>query len=200
MLPLICVAPIDFPNEFRHSHKHHLQSALQERWIAEGRHIVPISVNVSRAHFNDSHLAEHICRIVDAHHVPHSAIELELTESAFFDNKSILLNTVNRLRELDFRISMDDFGAGYSSLNSLKDLPLDVVKLDREVFRNTENQERSETVIRDTITLAKDLNMTIVAEGIETKEQVDFLGTIGCDLIQGFYFAKPMPIEEFEQL
>ena len=172
---------------------------LQAEWIKAGRKVIPISVNVSRVHFANPDLAEHIRDIVDAYGTPHNVIELELTESAFFDDKNILLNTVCKLKEYGFVVSMDDFGAGYSSLNSLKDLPLDVVKLDGEFFRDTEDKERGESVVRDTIHLAKNLNMKIVAEGIETKDQVDFLEKCGCDLIQGFYFAKPMPVDEFEK-
>ena len=93
---------------------------------------------------------------------------------------------------------MDDFGAGYSSLNSLKDLPLDVLKLDAEFFRG-EADGRSEVVVSEAIRLAKSLEMRIVAEGVEKKEQVDFLAANGCDMIQGFYFAKPMPIADFEK-
>lgn len=172
----------------------------QREWLDKGYKIVPISVNISRAHFTNARLAKHIEQIVDSYNVPHNVIELELTESAFFDNKSVLLQTVKKLRSKGFIVSMDDFGAGYSSLNSLKDLPLDVVKLDGEFFREADNVERGKTVIKDTINLAKDLNMKIVAEGIETREQVDFLSNLGCDLIQGFYFAKPMPLSEFENL
>jgi len=172
---------------------------LQAQWIKEGRKVIPISVNVSRVHFANPDLAEHIRDIVDEYGTPHNVIELELTESAFFDDKNILLNTVRKFKEYGFAVSMDDFGAGYSSLNSLKDLPLDVVKLDGEFFRGTEDKERGESVVRDTIHLAKNLNMKIVAEGIETKDQVEFLAECGCDLIQGFYFAKPMPVDEFEK-
>lgn len=173
---------------------------IQQRWLGEGKSIVPISVNISRIHFADEHLPEHILEIVDKYNVPHEYIELELTESAFFDDKVVLLSTVQKLHEYGFLVSMDDFGAGYSSLNSLKDLPLDVIKLDGEFFNETADKERGETVVRNTITLAKNLNMKIVAEGIETKEQVEFLEKQGCDLIQGFYFAKPMPVEDFEKL
>lgn len=174
---------------------------LQAGWIAEGKEVVPISVNISRAHFSREDLAEHICSIVDSIGAPRSCIELELTESAFFDDKETLVNTVNKLKEMGFVISMDDFGAGYSSLNSLKDLPLDVVKLDAEFFRgDNAGEERGEIVVKEAIQLAKNLDMKIVAEGIETKEQVDFLAGQGCDLIQGFYFAKPMPVSDYEQV
>ena len=173
---------------------------IQRKWLDEGRKTVPVSVNVSRAHFGDSNLAEHIRDLVDLYKVPHNLIELELTESAFFDNKDTLQSIVSRLQEYGFVVSMDDFGTGFSSLNSLKDLPLDVIKLDGEFFRNTTNLERSQTVIQDTVGMAKHLDMKIVAEGIETKEQVNFLQEIGCDLIQGFYYARPMPVQDFEEL
>lgn len=171
----------------------------QAKWRQEGKKLVPISVNVSRAHFARYELAEHICSIVDAYQVPHEFIELELTESAFFDDKSALLETVKKLKSFGFKVSMDDFGAGYSSLNSLKELPLDIIKLDAEFFRGADDLERSNLIVGDTISLAKKLGMQIVAEGIETREQVDFLAKQNCDLIQGFYFAKPLPINEFEE-
>lgn len=171
----------------------------QAKWIAAGKKVVPISVNVSRAHFTQNHLAEHICKLIDQFHIPHDVIELELTESAFFDDKQILINTVKKLQDYGFDVSMDDFGAGYSSLNSLKELPLDVLKLDAEFFRGDDNEGRGELIIGETITLAKKLDMRIVAEGIETREQVDSLADKDCDLIQGYYFAKPMPISEFEE-
>lgn len=171
----------------------------QAKWMNEGKTLVPISVNVSRAHFTKDDLAEHICKIVDEYSVPHKYIELELTESAFFDDKAVLLNTVKKLKSYGFAVSMDDFGAGYSSLNSLKELPLDVIKLDAEFFRGIDDVNRANLIVSDTISLAKKLGMSIVAEGIETREQVDFLANQNCDLIQGFYFAKPLPINEFEE-
>lgn len=174
-------------------------SKIQARWMNEGKELFPISVNVSRAHFTTDNLAEHICNIVDSFKVPHQYIELELTESAFFDDKDILLNTVSKMKELGFKVSMDDFGSGFSSLNSLKELPLDVLKLDAEFFRGEGHLEKANLIVGETITLAKKLGMTIVAEGIETREQVDFLAGLECDLIQGYYFAKPMPISEFEK-
>lgn len=128
----------------------------------------------------------------------HEYIELELTESAFFDDKQTLINIVNKMKSYGFAVSMDDFGAGYSSLNSLKELPIDVVKLDAEFFRGRDEEGKGKIIVGEAISLAKKLNMRIVAEGIETREQVDFLADNECDLIQGYYFAKPMPIDEFE--
>ena len=172
---------------------------MQATWIARNERIVPISVNVSRAHFAKDDLAERICKIVDTFKVPHSVIELELTESAFFDDKKVLLSTVKKLKDAGFKISMDDFGAGYSSLNTLKELPLDVIKLDAEFFRGKDEMNRGKLIVEETINLAKKLAMTIVAEGIENREQVNFLKNIGCDLIQGYYFAKPLSVAEFEK-
>ena len=172
---------------------------LQADWASQGKQLVPISVNVSRAHFAEDNLAEHICSIVDKYKVAHEFIELELTESAFFDDKAVLLTTVRKLKSFGFKVSMDDFGAGYSSLNSLKELPLDIIKLDAEFFRSVDDIDRSNLIVGQTISLAKKLGMEIVAEGIETREQVDFLAKQDCDLIQGFYFSKPLPVAEFEE-
>jgi len=181
-------------------------SRLQAQWLSEGKKTVPISVNISRTHFKREDLAEHICRIVDKYNVPHHLIELELTESAFFDDKRMLLDTVRKMQELGFIVSMDDFGSGYSSLNSLKELHLDVLKIDGEFFRGLDVElfrehdkieERGLLIVAEVIELAKKLNMQIVAEGIESREQVDFLVSQECDLIQGYFFAKPMPVEEY---
>ena len=173
---------------------------LQANWVKEGCNVVPISVNISRAHFTQEDLAEHICEIVDSEGAPRELIELELTESAFFEDKDTLINTVEKLKSMGFTVSMDDFGAGYSSLNSLKDLQLDVLKIDADFFRGKEeNEERGSLIVSETIQLAKNLGMTTVAEGIESAEQVEFLAERGCDLIQGFYFAKPMPVADYEQ-
>ncbi|MCR5302120.1 MAG: GGDEF domain-containing phosphodiesterase [Lachnospiraceae bacterium] len=173
-------------------------AADQRKWIDEGRKVVPVSVNVSRAHFIEEDLAEQIRDIVDEAGTPHEFIEIELTESAFFDDKKALIGTIEKLKDYGFTVSMDDFGSGYSSLNSLKEMPLDVLKLDADFFRN-DSGERGHIVVAEAIKLAKRLDMRTVAEGVEVKEQVDFLADEGCDMIQGFYFAKPMPKDEYEQ-
>lgn len=172
---------------------------LQAEWMIQGKKMIPVSVNVSRAHFAQEGLAEYICQLVDAYGPRHELIELEVTESAFFDDKDILVDTVKKLKAYGFHVSMDDFGAGYSSLNSLKDIPLDVLKLDGEFFKGDDDDGRGEIVVKEAIQLARNLDMRVVAEGIEKKEQVDFLAGQGCDMIQGFYFAKPMPVAEFEE-
>ena len=172
----------------------------QKEWLDAGFKCVPVSVNVSRAHFIESDLAEQIRDVVDSYGTPHELIEIELTESAFFDDKNAMISTIKKLKEYGFTVSMDDFGAGYSSLNSLKEMPLDVLKLDADFFRNDEGDGRGQIVVAEAIKLAKNLNMRTVAEGVEIKEQVEFLAGQGCDMIQGYYFSRPVPPEEFEKL
>lgn len=173
-------------------------AADQKRWLDQGFTCVPVSVNVSRAHFIEPDLAEQIRDVVDGEGAPRHLIEIELTESAFFDDKNALVHTINRLKEYGFTVSMDDFGSGYSSLNSLKDMPLDVLKLDAEFFRGENADDRGKKVVSETIRLARRLGMRTVAEGVEAREYVDFLADEECDMIQGFYFEKPMPGSDYE--
>ena len=185
-----------FITEIDHYMLEHV-AADQKKWLDEGIECVPVSVNISRAHFIESDLAEQIRDTVDAAGAPRNLIEIELTESAFFDDKNALIKTISKLKEYGFAVSMDDFGSGYSSLNSLKDMPLDILKLDAEFFRGEAQGERGKIVVSETIKLARSLNMRTVAEGVEVREQVDFLAEQGCDMIQGFYYAKPMPADEY---
>lgn len=171
----------------------------QKAWLDQGYTCVPVSVNVSRAHFIESDLAEQIRDMLDEVGCPHDIVEIELTESAFFDDKKAMINTITKLKSYGFAVSMDDFGSGYSSLNSLKDMPLDVLKLDAEFFRGESEDGRGEIVVTEAIKLAKSLNMRTVAEGVEVKEQVDFLAEQGCDMIQGYYFSKPVTKEEYQE-
>ena len=170
----------------------------QKKWLDEGRKCVPVSINVSRAHFAEVNLADQIRNIVDKEGAPHELIEIELTESAFFDDKKLMLYTINKLKKYGFLVSMDDFGSGYSSLNSLKDMPLNILKLDAGFFRGEKDNERAEIVVSEILHLAKKLNMITVAEGVDEQHQVDFLAAEGCNMIQGYYYSKPMPKEEYE--
>ncbi len=193
--------PIFEKNGFITNIDHYMISHVardQKAWLDKGYKCVPVSVNVSRAHFVENDLAEQIRDMVDAAGAPHEYIEIELTESAFFDDKKAMINTINKLKSYGFAVSMDDFGSGYSSLNSLKDMPLDVLKLDAEFFRGESADGRGEIVVSEAIKLAKSLNMRTVAEGVEVKNQVDFLAGEGCDMIQGYYYAKPMPAADYE--
>lgn len=170
------------------------------RWIDAGYTPVPISVNQSRAHMSHDDYIWRLREIVDKYAIPYEYIELEITETIFTDNAELLLKIVQKLHDIGFQLSIDDFGSGYSSLNMLKDIPADVVKIDREFFNGTVNSDKGRAVISTVVDLAKRLRMQVTSEGVETIDQVEFLDEINCDLIQGYYFAKPMPLRDFEEL
>lgn len=173
---------------------------MMRRWIDEGKKPVVVSVNQSRLHLNHDDYIWRLREIVDKYNIPYEYIELELTEGVFMDNTETLLAVMHKLHEIGFKLSLDDFGSGYSSLNMLKDIPVDVVKIDREFFNGTVNSEKGRAVISTVVDLAKNLDMEVISEGVETKEQVDFLADIDCAMVQGYYFAKPMPQKDFEDL
>ena len=175
----------------------------QRQLLDMGLKVVPVSVNLSRASFSDKLLAKNILRLVDSYRLSHNLIELEVTESAFFDNKSLLIDTVQKLRNYGFSVSIDDFGAGYSSLNSLKELPIDIIKIDGGFFRDISNKdvEKSNIIVYNTIRLANELNLKVVAEGVETSEQIEYLRSLGYNiLIQSYYYSKPLPCLEYQEL
>ena len=127
-------------------------------------------------------------------------MHLEVTESAYADDTLQIIEMVKALRKAGFIIEMDDFGSGYSSLNLIKVLPVDVLKIDGEFFKRNKMTAKDKAVISTIFRLARDLKLKTVAEGIETEEQMEFVTECGCDMIQGYYFYKPMPIAEFESL
>ena len=170
------------------------------RWIDDGKKPVVISVNQSRLHLNYDDYIWRLREIVDKYDIPYEYIELELTESVFAENAEKLLKVMHKLHEIGFKLSLDDFGSGYSSLNMLKDMPVDVVKIDKEFFSDTMNSQKGRAVITTVVDLAKNLDMDVISEGVETREQVEFLTEIHCAMVQGYYFAKPLPISEFEKL
>lgn len=171
---------------------------LLRKWIDSGKEPVPISVNLSKVHLYNPNIAEDLYCLALRYEIPTKYIEIELTESMNFDNIAMLLSVVDRLKRFDFTISIDDFGTGYSSLNLLKDLPVDVLKIDREFFSEAADQKRGRQVIASIIDMAKRLDMKTVAEGVEYKEQADFLIDINCDFVQGYYFSQPISISDFE--
>ena len=175
--------------------------ALLRQWLDEGLAPVRVSVNMARVHLSDPDFPEQAARVKERYRIPGRLVELELTESSVleFDDSTRLVALIDRLHALGFLVSMDDFGSGYSSLNLLRELPVDVLKLDRGFFGG-DGDERTRTVIRDAVGMAADLDITVVAEGIEREDQVAFLAEIGCDTVQGFYFARPMPVSDFEAL
>lgn len=173
---------------------------LMRYWLDEEMPVVPISVNVSRIHLNDEGFIQKVKRLVEKYSIPTNLLELELTESMFLNNTQIALSTLRELRALGFGVSIDDFGAGYSSLNLLKDMTTDVLKLDKEFFRQGDMQKEEQIIVSSIISMAKQLNMKVLSEGVETKMQSDFLKSISCDMAQGYLYAKPMPVAEFEKL
>ncbi|UDN63708.1 EAL domain-containing protein [Clostridioides sp. ES-W-0016-02] len=161
---------------------------------------LPISVNFSRVDFLKKDFITKIVNICDKYKIPYSLIEIEITESSMFGDTDTLFDVSRRLQDIGFIISMDDFGSGYSSVNMLKNIPLNVIKLDRGFFIDDKNIDKSQIVIKSIVSLIKQLGIRVVAEGIETKSQVEMLREANCDIIQGYYFSKPLPVKEFEKL
>ena len=173
---------------------------LLHRRKARGLPVVPMSVNVSRLNFYDAGFYDTVLSLLERYDLDASLLKLEITETAYTDNPAQLINAVKKLRLRGFKILMDDFGSGYSSLNMLKDVPVDVLKVDMNFVRDLENSERAAVILRRVVEMARDLGMDIIVEGVETGPQVEFLSSIGCDKIQGYWFAKPMPTHDFERL
>ena len=161
---------------------------------------VPLSVNLSRVDIYRPNLVEEIVAYVDSNNIPRDKYYIEITESAFVeDTKSVTL-VLEKIRNSGFKIEIDDFGSGYSSFGALADLPFDVLKIDMQFIRSMDKNPKVKDIIKMIINLAKMMNSLTVAEGVETKEQYDFLKENGCDVIQGYYLSKPLPLNDFEAL
>lgn len=173
---------------------------LMSKWIEEGKQVPLVSVNLSRRHLLDDNLPEMIKGMSDKYGLRPGQIELEITESVFFEDTERLVKIIKRIKDLGFVISMDDFGAGFSTLSLMKTLPVDIIKLDGSFFLRNELDAKNKAVISAIMQLSKNLQFETVSEGIETKEQLDFVKEQGGRCVQGFYFYKPMPAEEFEKL
>lgn len=171
-----------------------------KRWISCGYDVPLISLNVSRHHLKGDAFPKKLSSLVDSLGVPHDKIELEITESMLAENLNKLVEIMKELKSTGFRISVDDFGSGYSSLNLITLLPFDTLKIDGGFFLRNELTEKNKTVISSVVKLAKSLNLETVSEGVETDEQVSFLRGLGCDMIQGYYFYRPMPMRDFEEI
>lgn len=161
---------------------------------------VPISVNVSRIDIFDPNLEKNLISIVKENDLDPSELLLEITESAYTDNSSQIIKTVENLRSAGFRIEMDDFGSGYSSLNMLSSLPIDALKLDMGLVRNICENDKALTMVKLVLDLAKYLELSTIAEGVEKEEQYLMLKEAGCDVIQGYYFSPPVPSDALEKI
>lgn len=173
---------------------------LMRQWLDEGKEIPLISVNLSRVHLLNDRLPSIVRGMSDKHHLRPEQIELEITESIFFEDTERMIEMIKQLKEMGYVISMDDFGAGFSTLNLLKSMPVDVIKLDGGFFLHNELDDKNKAVISAIMRLAENLGFETVSEGVETKEQVEFIKEQGSKCVQGYYFYKPMPAEEFKEL
>ena len=169
------------------------------KWRNEGFEILPVSVNISRADLYDPNLFSNILKIVDGHGIPHEYIEFELTESSFISDAHKLVELTYNLQKAGFHVLMDDFGSGYSSLNALKDIKVDVIKIDIDFLPNSKDDERAAKILASVVAMANALDVKVIVEGVETREQADFLVSIGAYEAQGYYFFRPMPVEDYEK-
>lgn len=173
---------------------------LLQEWRAQGLHPAPISVNVSRVNLYNPRTVKILQELVARYQLPAKLLQLELTESAYMDNPKMMEQFVDQLHRLGFTVLMDDFGSGYSSLSVLKDINVDILKIDMRFFENTKIPGRGENIVASVVRMAKWLNMPTVAEGVEKEEQVDFLRSVGCDFVQGYYFTRPVPAQSYKYL
>ncbi|MCH1983249.1 EAL domain-containing protein [Ruminococcus sp. OA3] len=174
--------------------------AVLKTWDDKGYPPISVSVNVSRADIYNIDLAGNLMQIIQKYRLTASRIPLEITESAYTENPSQIIETVLSLKKLGFEIEMDDFGSGYSSLNMLNQMPLNVLKLDMHFVQSETAKPKNRSILRYIMEIARFLRLRVVAEGVETKEQLERLRDLSCDYVQGYYFASPMPVEEFEKL
>jgi EAL domain-containing protein (putative c-di-GMP-specific phosphodiesterase class I) len=164
----------------------------------EGYGGYPISINVSRAHFYGNGLMEKLKELIEKYEIEPQELELEITETICAEDPEIIYKKVRQLQESGFKVAMDDFGSGYSSLNMLKEMPLDIIKMDLKFLDGGDNEEKSHYILQTLISLAQNMKLLVVVEGVETKVQVEFLRDIGSYYAQGYYFSKPVDIETYE--
>lgn len=173
---------------------------LIRKWLDEGINPLPISVNVSRIDLYSANLCGILTELIKKYDIPSSLLELELTESAYTENPQQIIKITKKLQDAGFVILMDDFGSGYSSLNMLKDVSVDILKIDLHFLDNNDESGRGGNILNSIVRMAKWLKMPVIAEGVETQQQVEFLRTIGCTRVQGYYYSRPIPVDDYELL
>nr|MBP3598441.1 EAL domain-containing protein [Eubacterium sp.] len=173
---------------------------MLKRRLAEGKKCIPISINQSRVLLDSDTYTTDVAYVLSSFNTPPNLIELELTERIFTDALDEMAQMMDVLKKLGIRWSIDDFGTGYSSLNLLKKLPVDIIKIDKAFLDETETSNVSRIIIRKTVELTRALDKVVVCEGVETEAQARYLREIRCDVAQGYLYAKPMPMTEFETL
>ncbi len=169
------------------------------KWLDEGKTPKRVSINLSKLHFYYDNLVNDIIAEFDSYNISPEYIEFEVTESVFFEEAQLIINKIEKLRERGFRVSVDDFGAGYSSLNLIGILPVDIIKLDKGFIKNSLGNNRGKNIIKGLISILNEIDLEIVCEGIETKEEEKIVYEFGCDSMQGFLYDKPIPVEDFER-
>lgn len=162
-----------------------------------GRMIMPVSVNQSRLLLHSPDYVSNVEKIIKKYAIPENIIELEITETVFLDERELMIDTMNQLKKCGVRLAMDDFGSGYSSLNMLKDIPFDIIKIDRDFFSESVTSATSQWILQKIIEMSAGLGMEVICEGVETREQINLLQTIGCRRVQGYFYSKPIPAGEF---
>lgn len=170
------------------------------RWIDAGITPIPISVNVSRVNLKNPMLISILDNLINKYKIEKKYLELEITETVYYDDQQGLVDVLEKLKASGYTLLMDDFGSGFSSLSMLKNTPFDVLKIDRNFLNETMITDRGKKIIHHTICLSNDIGMNIVAEGVETKEQADYLLQCGCNVAQGYYYSKPVTISNFEEI
>ena len=170
-----------------------------EQWQEEGRELVPISINLSRNHFFKEDVVETIIEEFEKHNIDKRLIEFEITESVFFEQADILIRKIEKLREYGFTISVDDFGAVYSSLNLISILPVDIIKLDRGFVQNSLQTSKGKNIVKGLIEILNTVELQIVCEGVETREEEKIIREYGCKHVQGFLHDRPIPIPLFQE-
>ncbi len=169
----------------------------QRKLIDAGKEIYPISVNQSRLLMHNPDYLPQVERLMKKYRIPNGYVEIEITETVFQDERSLMIHTTNELKKMDIQLAMDDFGSGYSSLNMLKDVPFDVIKIDREFFSESITSRASVWILRKIIEMAEGLGIRTLCEGVENEEQVKLLRDLGCYYVQGYFYSKPMPFDEY---
>ena len=160
-----------------------------------------MSVNLSRQDIvKNPDVAEHFNTLKEFYNLSPKQLRIEITESAYVENSDVIIKTTTKLREAGFEVEMDDFGSGYSSLNMLKEVVLDRIKLDLRFITGSGDQKMGPTILSYMVQMLQAIGTSLIAEGVETLEQADFLGSLGCEEMQGYYFYKPMPVDVFEKL
>ncbi|MBQ7647102.1 MAG: EAL domain-containing protein [Clostridia bacterium] len=159
---------------------------------------IPVSINLSRVDVFDPDLERNIDHVLSRAGLDHSVLKIEITETAYTENADRLINVVKRLRDDGFSVAMDDFGTGYSSLSMLSAMPVDIIKMDAAFVRNIENSKKDTLLVALIMDIAKDLDVPVIAEGVETESQIKMLRELGCPLVQGYYFSRPLHPDAFE--